>query len=82
MGSLNLSLGGAGKGIWAEVTFMVSSYMDWKQYESTASIYFCMADRFKNKSKNEAIVLKETKEMKKGCTFRTIVLIGMRFLKT
>jgi hypothetical protein len=46
--------------------------MDWKQYESTALTYFFMANRFKNKSKIEAIVLKEIKEMKIGCTFRTI----------
>ncbi len=32
-----------------------------------------MADRFKDKSKNEAIVLKEIREMKIGGTFRTIV---------
>ena len=55
--------------------------MNWKQYEGTALIYFCMADRFKNKSKNEAIVLKEIKEMEIGCTFRTIELVGRRFLK-
>ncbi len=55
--------------------------MDWKQYEGTALIYFCMTDRFKNKSKNEAIVLKEIKEVKLRGTFQTIVLVGMRFLK-
>ena len=40
-----------------------------------------MADHFENKSKIEAIVLKEIKEMKMGCTFRTIVPVGRRFLK-
>jgi len=42
---------------------------------------FFMADRFENKSKIEAIVLKEIKEMKMGCSFRTIVPVGRRFLK-
>ena len=50
--------------------------MDWKQleYESIAFTYFFkfMTDRFENISKIEAIVLKEIKEMKIGCTFRTI----------
>ncbi len=55
--------------------------MDWKQYESTALIYFCMANRFKHKLRNEAMVLKEIKETKIGCTFRTIVLVRMSFLK-
>ncbi len=55
--------------------------MDWKQYKSTALIYFFMADRFENKSKIEAIVLKEIKKMKIGCTFRTIVPVGRRCLK-
>ena len=63
MGSLNLSLGGAGKGISAEVTFINGL----KQYESTALTYFFMTDRFENKSKIGAIVLKEIKEMKMGC---------------
>ncbi len=40
-----------------------------------------MADRLKKKSKNEDIVLKKIKEMKIGCTFRTIVLVGMKFLE-
>ena len=47
--------------------------MDWKQYESTALTYFFMTDRFENKSKIEAIVLKEIKEMKMGCSFRITV---------
>ncbi len=55
--------------------------MDWKQYENTALTYFFMADRFVNKLRIEAIILKEIKEMKIGCTFRTIVLIGRGFLK-
>ncbi len=55
--------------------------MDWKQYESTAIIFFCMANRFKHKLKNEAIVLKEIKETKIGCTFGTIVLVRMSFLQ-
>ena len=55
--------------------------MDWKQYESTALTYFFMTDGFENKSKIEAIVLKEIKEMKIGCSFRTIVPVGRRFLK-
>ena len=55
--------------------------MDWKQYESIALTYFFMTDRFENKSKIEAIVLKEIKEMKMGCSFRTIVPVGRRFLK-
>jgi hypothetical protein len=78
MGSLNLSLGGAGKGISAEVTF-INGLETIREHSFTFSR--CIADRFKNKSKNDAMVLKEIKEMKIGCTFRTIVLVGMRFLK-
>jgi len=55
--------------------------MDWNQCESTALIYFCMANCFKHKLKNEDMVLKEIKETKIGCTFRTIVLVRMSFLK-
>jgi hypothetical protein len=55
--------------------------MDWKQYKSTALTYFFMTNRFENKSKIKAIVLKEIREMKMGCSFRTIVPVGMRFLK-
>ena len=55
--------------------------MDWKKYESTALTYFFMTNGFENKSKIEAIVLKEIKEMKMGCSFRTIVPVGRRFLK-
>jgi hypothetical protein len=40
-----------------------------------------MANRFKHKLRNEAMVLKEIKETKIGCTFRTIVLVRMSFLK-
>ncbi len=56
--------------------------MGWKQYKSTASIYLCIANQFKNRLKNKALVklvLKEIKEMKLGGTFRTIELVGMRF---
>ena len=52
--------------------------MDWKQYESTTLIYFCMADRLKKKLDDEAFVLKEIQEMKCCGTFRTIALVGMR----
>ncbi len=55
--------------------------MDWKQYESIALTYFFMTNGFENKSKIGAIVLKEIKEMKIGCSFRTIVPVGRRFLK-
>ena len=55
--------------------------MDWKQYESTALTYFFMTYRFENKSKIGAIVLNEIKEMKIGCSFRTTVPVGRRFLK-
>ncbi len=77
MGSLSLILGGAGKGILAELTFINGL----KENKSTALIFFRKADCFKNKSKNEAIALMEIKEMKIGGTFRSIVLVGMRFLK-
>ncbi len=55
--------------------------MDWKQYESIALTYFFMTYGFEKKLKIEAIVLKEIKEMKMGCSFRTIVPVGRRFLK-
>ncbi len=77
MGSLNLSLSGAGKGILAEVTFI--NRLERIQEHSFNLIF--MANRFENKSKIEAIVLKEIKEMKISCTFLTIVLVGRRFLK-
>jgi hypothetical protein len=40
-----------------------------------------MANCFKHKLKNKAIVLKEIKETKIGCTFQAIVLVRMIFLK-
>ncbi len=40
-----------------------------------------MDDRFKNKMKNEAMVMNEIREMKLGGTLRSIVLVRMRFLK-
>jgi hypothetical protein len=55
--------------------------MDWKQYESTALTYFFVTDHFENKSKIEAIVLKEIMEMKISCSFPTIVPVGRRSLK-